>query len=268
MAGVPGALHLHDPARPVAVVTGSLSGIGFASALSLAQRGYDILLHGLDDHGSEAVQRASDALRAAGACAVYVAADLREPEQASRTIIDAARAQWGRIDALICSAGVAAHRPLSDVTEQLWRSVLAVNLLAPFFLAQHAADALAASRGVIIMISSTNALVANRDNAVYDVSKAALNHLVLNLALELRDRGVRVNGVMPGATDTVMLRSWAIDYVGDDASANAVVEAARQRGQLADPNDVGRAVALLVSDDARWMSGALVPVDGGFRLGD
>lgn len=266
--GVSGAVHTHDPARPVAVVTGSLSGIGFASAHALARRGYNILLHGLDDDRSDAVQRASEALRDAGACAVYARADLREPERASRSIIDAALQHWGRIDALVCSAGVAAHAPFNDVTEQHWHAVLAVNLLAPFFLAQQAAAELAAARGAIVMISSTNALVANRDNAVYDVSKAALNHLVLNLALELRDRGVRVNAVMPGATETGMLREWAVDCSGDAASAHAVVEAARQRGQLAAPDDVGRAVALLVSGDAHWVSGALIPVDGGFRLGD
>jgi NAD(P)-dependent dehydrogenase (short-subunit alcohol dehydrogenase family) len=250
-----------------AIVTGSTTGIGLATAIALARDGCDVLLHGLEPEGSDVVLEALHAVHHAGARVDYIYADLREPQSAARAILARARARWGRIDIVVSNAAMVLHEPLEAGTEKAWIDALSVNLLAPVFLVQEAVDDLVATSGCVVMISSTNALIANRKNIVYDTSKAALNHAALNLALELRDRGVRVNTLMPGGTRSPSLERWTVDFAGDEKAARAVLDQARERGSLASPEDIAAGVMMLVTDNARWVTGATIAIDGGFRLG-
>ncbi len=254
--------------RRCAIVTGSVTGIGLATARALGREGFDVLMHGLELASSGAVVDAVRAVGEEGGRAEYVCADLREPQIAARAIVEHARATWGRIDVIVNNAAMVLHEPLEAGTERGWMDALAVNLLAPVFIVQEAIDDLVATSGCVVMISSTNALIANRQNIVYDTTKAALNHAALNLALELRDRGVRVNTLMPGGTATPSLQRWATDYAGDAESARVMLESAHTRGAIAHPDDVAAGVVMLVTDHARWVTGATIAIDGGFRLGE
>ena len=250
-----------------AIVTGSTTGIGLATAVALAREGSNVLLHGLDPEESVVVAEALGRVRREGVEAEYIRADLRSPQSAARSIVARARDRWGRIDIIVNNAAMVLHEPLEAGTEKAWMDALSVNVLAPVFLVQEAVDDLAATSGCVVMISSTNALIANRKNIVYDTSKAALNHAALNLALELRDRGVRVNTLMPGGTMSPTLERWTVDFAGDEEAARAVLDQARERGSLAKPEDIAAGVVMLVTENARWVTGATIAIDGGFRLG-
>jgi NAD(P)-dependent dehydrogenase (short-subunit alcohol dehydrogenase family) len=255
-------------ARRCAIVTGSVTGIGLATARALSREGFNVLLHGLEPDSSELVLIALQSVREGGAEADYVRADLRQPHRAARMIVERARDQWGRIDVIVNNAAVVLHEPLEEGTERAWMDALAVNLVAPVLIVQEAIEDLAETRGCVVMISSTNALIANRKNIVYDTTKAALNHAALNLALELRDRGVRVNTLMPGGTASPSLDRWAALYAGDADAARAVLDAADEKGAIAHPDDIATGVVLLTTDHSRWINGATIAIDGGFRLGE
>lgn len=250
-----------------AIVTGSTTGIGLASAVALAREGCNVLLHGLEPKGSKGVVEALRRVRLESVDADYIRSDLRQPQSAARAILARARDRWGRIDIIVSNAAIVLHEPLEEGSEKAWMDALSVNVLAPVFLVQEAVDDLVATSGCVVMISSTNAMIVNRKNIVYDTSKAALNHAALNLALELRDRGVRVNTLMPGGTSSPSLERWAVDFAGDEKAARAMLDEARERGSLAHPDDIAAGVAMLVSDKAHWITGATIAIDGGFRLG-
>ncbi|MEP6844148.1 MAG: SDR family oxidoreductase [Pseudolysinimonas sp.] len=247
----------------VAIITGSTTGIGRASAVGLGRAGFSVVIHDREsDHGVEAE------LRAEGLDVRFCAADLRHPASATRTLVDFALEQFGHIDVVVSNAGVARHTPLRTITEDDWTELLAVNLLAPFFLVQASMDELIARRGAVIMISSTNAVTVNRDNIVYDTTKAALNQAATALALELRDHGVRVNTLMPGGTRTPLLDGWATDFAGGGEAAQQLLADGLSRGNVAEPEQIAAGVIMLATGQADWVNGATIAIDGGFRLGD
>jgi NAD(P)-dependent dehydrogenase (short-subunit alcohol dehydrogenase family) len=247
----------------VAIITGSTTGIGRASAIGLAEAGFSVVIHdrSTDDRGVERE------LTARGLDVAFCAADLRQPAAAGRTLVDFALARYGRVDVVVNNAGVALHSPLRGITEENWNELLAVNLLAPFFLVQAAMDELIAHRGAVIMISSTNAETVNRDNIVYDTTKAALNQAARALALELRDQGVRVNTLMPGGTHTPLLDGWATEVTGGAEAAQRLLADGLARGNVAEPEQIAAGVVVLATGQADWINGATIAIDGGFRLG-
>jgi glucose 1-dehydrogenase len=246
----------------VAIITGSTTGIGRASAVGLARAGFSVVIHDREsDHGAEAE------LRAERLDVRFCAADLRHPTEAARTLVAFALQQFGRVDVVVSNAGVARHTPLRTITEEDWTELLAVNLLAPFFLVQTAMDELIARGGAVIMISSTNAITVNRDNIVYDTTKAALNQAAKALALELRDHGVRVNTLMPGGTRTPLLQEWSKEFAGSDEAAQRLLDDSAARGNVAEPEQIAAGVVMLATGQADWITGATIAIDGGFRLG-
>jgi NAD(P)-dependent dehydrogenase (short-subunit alcohol dehydrogenase family) len=249
----------------VALVTGSNSGIGLATATKLLQSGWQVQLHGLDPEPGE---EATALIASHAGRAVYFAADLSAPEAASAALHSAVLANFGRLDALVSNAGVAHHGAFEGVTEAEWLRVLKVNLLAAFFLVRDFTPELVASKGSVVLVSSTNAKRVNHSNMLYDVSKAGLNHLGRALALELRDRGVRVNTVMPGGTLTPMLEDWLVDYSGDTEAARRDLAEATARGHVATPDRVAGAIVGLLNPDSHWVNGAAIEVDGGVFLGE
>ncbi len=246
----------------VAIITGSTTGIGRASAAGLGRAGFSVVIHDRESDRSVEAE-----LRAEGLDVRFCAADLRHPQAATRALVDFALEQFGRIDVVVSNAGVARHTPLRMITEDDWTELLAVNLLAPFFLVQAAMDELIARRGAVIMISSTNAVTVNRDNIVYDTSKAALNQAATGLALELRDHGVRVNTLMPGGTRTPLLDDWATDFAGGAEAARQLLADGLARGNVAEPEQIAQGVVMLATGQADWVNGATIAIDGGFRLG-
>ncbi|WP_260703568.1 bifunctional rhamnulose-1-phosphate aldolase/short-chain dehydrogenase [Edaphobacter flagellatus] len=265
--------------RRVVLVVGGASGIGKASVLLAAQRGAHIMIADRDLVGAEAV--AKEAREIAGKDAIGIT----EIDIRSRTAIESAMkasvAQFGGLDILINTAAIFPSSPTGVIDDSTWGTTLDLNVTANYLLADEAAKLFAtqALNGVIVLTSSANAVVPKRGSEAYDVSKAALSHLVRELAVALAPH-VRVNGISPatvvkGSTmfprDRVIasLKKYDIDFdnaASDDQLRESLATFYARRTlthQPIDPVDCAQAILFLAGPHTRCTSGHLIPVDGG-----
>lgn len=244
-----------------AIVTGAARGIGRAIALRLARDaqargGGGASLAIVDRHVDELAALEVE-LRALGARPLALAGDLGDADFPARACA-AAVAEFGGLDAVVANAAVAIPAPLSTCPVAAWDQVFAVNVRAPFLLAQAAHVALRASRGSVLVVTSISATCATPPLGAYSPSKAASLMLVRQLAAEWGADGIRVNALSPGLTLTP---GTAQAYV--DESVRAQREARVPLGRLAQPGDMAAAAAFLVGSDAAYVTGAELVVDGG-----
>lgn len=245
-----------------AIVTGATSGIGAAIARALAAQGHAPLLVGRRQAEGTAL---AEALSAHGTPARFLAADLSD-RSAPDAIVKAALEAFGRVDVLINNAGMLKNGRAEDTTDADWGRTMDINLGAVFRLSRAALPALRASGGgVIVNVASDWALTGARNALAYAVSKAAVAQLTRCMALDHAAEGIRINAVCPGDTDTPMLAAG----LSGDARAEALKAygAAIPMGRVGTPEDVARVTAFLASDAAEYMTGALIPVDGGMSAG-
>jgi len=237
----------------VALITGASSGIGKATALSLAGRGASVLAVGRHPNRGEAVVTA---IRASGGTADFLSADLRTAESARALARQAVDAGGGHVDILVNNVGIAPAGPTPDMTEKDIDTVLAVNVKVPFVLVAELAPAMAErGKGVIVNVGTMVAEFGLAGMALYGASKAALNLLTKAWAAEFGPRGVRVNSVNPGPTHTE--GTAAISAMQDQLAALSPA------GRAASPEEIAAAITYLVSDDASFVHGVILPVDGG-----
>jgi 3-oxoacyl-[acyl-carrier protein] reductase len=240
-----------------ALVTGASRGIGRASALALARAGAQVLVH----YGSGEKEAAAvvDEIGGAGGKAEKVAADLRSPTgphdlaQRVRDIIG------GRLDVLVANAGISKAASIEDTTVEDFDHLFAVNVRAPFFLVQQLLPALCEGSS-IVLVSSLAARASVGTLSAYAASKGAIDTLVTHFATALGERGIRVNAVAPGVVETEMS-----SFTKTDAGRAATLGMQALK-RLAQPEDIGDAVAFLASDEARWVTGHTLHVDGGSKL--
>ncbi|WP_333826366.1 SDR family NAD(P)-dependent oxidoreductase [Pararhodobacter sp.] len=244
-----------------AIVTGATSGIGAAIARALAARGHALLLVGRRQDEGAAL---AEALSVNGTSARFLAADLSD-RAAPEAIIQAALAAFGRVDVLVNNAGILTPGRADDTTDASWDQMMDINLGAVFRLSRAALPALRAQGGAIVNIASDWALTGARGALAYAVSKAAVAQLTRCMALDHAAEGIRVNAVCPGDTDTPMLAAGLSGKAR--AEALAAYGAAIPMGRVGTPEDVARVTAFLASDAAGYMTGALIPVDGGMSAG-
>jgi 3-oxoacyl-[acyl-carrier protein] reductase len=249
---------------PAAIVTGGATGVGAATALILAQRGYNVAIN-YSRSASEADETVA-ACKAAGVDAIAVQGDVAD-DAACRATADAAVQRFGRIDVLVNSAGTTQFVPLSDLDGQNaadFQKVYAVNVIGPYQMARAAAPHLRkGGKGAIVNVSSIGSLNGNGSSYSYVTSKAALNTLTLALARNLAPE-IRVNCVLPGLIQT----RWLKNGLGDEAYARVrdgwADAAALQKTCTAE--DVAQTIVWLAVDSP-LVTGQLITVDGGFLLG-
>ncbi len=236
-----------------ALVTGGNSGIGRASAIALAELGAHVVLSGRDLARGEQVVAA---IRAAGGKADFVATSLDDEASARDLARQATELGGGHVDVLVNNAGIFPFGPTHEATEADFDSVYAVNVKAPFFLVAELAPAMARrGRGAIINVTTMVAEFGMASMALYGSSKAALVLLTKSWAAEYGPSGVRVNAVSPGPTRT--------EGTAPMGEALDQLASAAPLGRPGLPEEIAAAVAYLASDQASFVQGAVLPVDGG-----
>jgi 3-oxoacyl-[acyl-carrier protein] reductase len=238
----------------VALVTGGRRGIGAAVARALAAEGCDVAIVDREiDAQAEVVQRTIETV---GRRAVLVPADVREVATAARVVADVVR-QLGRLDVLVCAAGITADGMVWKLTEEKWDDVLDVNLKGSFAYTRAAAAVFKAQRsGRIVTVASINGLRGKPGQANYAASKGGVIAFTKAVAREMGRYDVTVNAIAPGMIETDMTR----------ALPAAVLERAIQEsalGRLGTPDDCANTIAFLCSQAARHITGAVITVDGG-----
>jgi len=235
--------------------------MGLAIARHLAARGDRV---GLLDRKGEAALRAAKDLREAGAAAIAVETDVTD-RAAVDAALDEVRAQLGPIGIMVTSAGLDSFEPFPEITVESWERLLAVNLTGTFHCLQAAVpDMLAARWGRMVTIASSSAQSGAPRMAHYVASKAGVIGLTKALALELAPHGITVNTIPPGMIDTPMLRRAEAD--GDIGKLEKVVSRVIPVGRAGTPEDVAATCGFLCSDEAGFITGQVVGVNGGMVL--
>ncbi|MEW2513920.1 SDR family oxidoreductase [Streptomyces sp. NPDC046870] len=250
-------------AGKTALVTGGSRGIGRAISRRLAQDGALVAVH--YGHDVSAAERTVKEIEADGGRAVAVHAELGVPGDADTlwSAFDRALADLGAdrgLDILVNNAGITVPRRIADVTEADYDRVFAINTKAPFFIVQRGLDRLR-DGGRIVNISSVATRVAFPAIVSYTMTKAALDYLTLALAQELGPRGITVNAVAPGYTETEINPTLAVPEIRRRYSEASVFS------RLGQPADIADVVSFIASDDARWVTGQWIDASGGAHLG-
>lgn len=240
-----------------ALVTGGARGIGAAICVELARRGDHVVVADVDRQGAAAT---AAALRDEGCSAEAATLDVADPAAVDALVGDV-DGRWP-LGAVVSSAGVGFATPLTEVSDDAYRRLMAVNLDGVFFVLRAAARVMIPrGRGSIVNLASTSAFTASTAPMVaYDTSKGAVRMLTVSAAHELAPHGVRVNAVAPGTIDTTLTRSLA----DDDGALERMAERRIPARRLGRPEDVARAVAWLTSDAADYVHGHVLVVDGGW----
>lgn len=244
-------------AKRVAIVTGGGSGIGRAAALQLAEAGANVLITGRREE--PLAQTAAEHPNVAG-----LVADVSCADDAQRMVDEAVR-RWNRVDVVVNNAAAMAQQALGEVEADTVARIFATNVLGPTMLVQAALPHLERSRGAVVNVSSTYGHKAAPRIGHYAASKASLEHLTRCWALELAPRGIRVNAVAPGPTETPALSNFGLP-------PGEIEEIKRREVQMiplarrGTADEVARWIVLLASPREDWITGQVIAVDGGLGL--
>jgi len=246
------------------IVTGAARGIGLAVALHMARAGGRIALIDRDHSALDAA--AADVTTAGnGETALALTADVSSSGDVSAAV-EVVIKRFGGIDVLVNNAGIHFARAVEDYTDEEWNRIFAVNVNGAFYMIRAAVPALRRSRGVIVNVSSMTALVGQDRGAAYVASKGALVSLTKALALELAPDGIRVNCVCPAGVDTPLLRAWAATLPDPEAVLRGQADMHLLK-RLATAEEIASAIAFLASPASSFVTGTILPVEGGATLG-
>jgi len=244
----------------VAIVTGAASGIGEATAISFAREGAAVTIVDINRKLAEEV---AEKIRALGR-EVLVSPTNVAREAEVKNMVDSVMARWGRIDVLVNNAGIYVQGDVLQTSLEMWEKIMAVNLTGAFLCTKFTAEAMEKRKeGVIINVASEAGLVGIKGQVVYNVSKGGMIELTRSCAVDLAEKGIRVNCVCPGTTETPLVRE-AVNRAANPAEARRKLEEVRPLNRLGTPEEIAAAVVFMASDEVRYATGAILSVDGGY----
>lgn len=251
-----------------AIVTGSTSGIGQGMALALAQAGCNVMLNGLGDAAAIETERAKME-KDTGSKIAFNGADMTKPDQIE-AMIKEAKAKFGSVDIIVNNAGVQHVAPIDEFPPEKWDQIIAINLTSAFHMSRVAIPFMKeAGWGRIVNLASAHALVASPFKGAYVAAKHGLAGLTKTIALELAEKNITCNAICPGYVKTPLVDK----QIGDQAKARGISEedvvknvilGAQPTKKFTTVEDVGALCVFLCSDSAKNITGAILPIDGGW----
>ena len=240
------------------IVTGATSGIGAAIARHFAELGASLVMTGRSAKRGVSIAKE---IENGGGMVVFLAGDINDPKLPD-ALVQLALKRFGRLDILINNAGILHRGSALECTDKQWDETIATNVTSVFRMSRAALRTMKPQRrGSIVNIASDFAVIAGPGAFAYCASKGALAQMTRAMAIDHARDGIRVNAVCPGDTDTPMQDSAFAD--GDRVASLAKVGETVPLGRVATPREIAKAVAFVASEDASYMTGALIPVDGG-----
>jgi 3-oxoacyl-[acyl-carrier protein] reductase len=238
----------------IALVTGSSRGIGRSIVQRLCREGASVIINYVSNANS--AEETAAEIKAANGSAVALPADVAKPEEVQR-LFDQSIKSYGRLDILVNNAGIRISKNVADIDEAEFDRLFAVNVKGTFFACQQAARRLS-DGGRIVNISSAVTRMMLPGYSIYAASKGAVDQITRVLAKELGSRHITVNAVAPGPVDTELFRDGKSDEQIQQMAQMAAL------GRIGEVQDIADAVAFLAGDDARWITGQIIHVNGGF----
>lgn len=249
------------PAAPVAIITGAASGIGAATAVTLARAGYRVGIgsYSGDPHDPS---KTLAAVQEIGGDALVIEVDVRDTASVG-AFVDAAVARWGRLDTVIANAGILRAAPFAAMTDEQWDDVLQVDLHGVMRTARAAVTHLGAGGSIVAVSSIAGGVYGWAEHAHYSTAKAGVIGLVRSLAVEYGPRGIRANAIIPGLIETPQSLD-AVNSLGPDGlrAAGDYIPA----GRVGRPEEIASVAAFLASDAASYINGQAITVDGALTV--
>jgi len=233
----------------VAVVTGSSSGLGKAIAEMFVKNGAKVVFSDVNDFPGELPENA-----------VFCKTDVSKSEDV-KALIDFAVQKFGKLDIMVNNAGIGLTANIAEMSDEIWNKVISINLSGVFYGLRTAASYMKENKikGSIINTASILGQVGFRSAGAYCAAKGGVNQLTRTAALELAPFGIRVNSVAPGFIETGMTKD-----IKENKDANAFIVASTPLGHMGEPNDIAYAVTYLASEEAKFVTGSVLYVDGGW----
>jgi len=254
----------HDFADETVIVTGASSGIGRETALRFAEAGATVLNADIEEEPKDADVPTHEVIEDAGGTAEYLEVDVSDPAEVEAAVEHAQ--DYGGVDVMVNNAGLYIERPMRELTPAQFDRIVAVNVRGVFFGCQAAANDMLErdDPGVIVNTASISSNLAQFGQVQYDATKGAVRMITRGAALELAEHGIRVNAVAPGQIATEFGQGWseeAVEAVENDELLKPV-----PLGRAGFPEDVAGAMLFLAGDDAEYVTGELIHVDGGWQI--
>lgn len=243
----------------VAIVTGAGSGIGRATALELSERGATVCAVDISEElGKETV----DLIGKSGfSDSQYYRVDVSSEEAVSE-MVSSAVGKYGRLDILFSNAGIYEFYSIENITTEVWNKVLNTNLGGAFYFTKHSVPHLKKTKGAIVYTSSALGIQGSTDSVAYCASKAAIIGLMKATAMDLAPYGVRANCIAPGSVDTSMLKG-DFEHFDDPKAARSAYNEMYPVGRVGQPEEIARLVGFLASEEASFITGSTIVIDGG-----